>query len=281
MRKQIKDYLNYYIYDNGDVLNINTNKILSGSVGENGYKYFRLSQGGKKKMFYCHRLVAEAFIPNPKNLPVVNHKDGNKLNNNVENLEWVTYNENTEHFHKEIKKNNLNRKTEYYKEDLPNEQWIEAKNNSNYLVSNMGRIRHRIKNNLLRPVDTCGYYKIRLSKDGIITDWLVHKLVFYSFHSDIEEKNYCIDHIDGDKHNNKLDNLRKITISENVVNAYYSQRTNSNIKPISQFSLNGDFISTFPSSKEAARQLNLDSSSIIKCCKGKLKTTGGFIFHYA
>ena len=120
-QEDIKDYLNYYIYDNGDVLNINTNKILSGSVGENGYKYFRLSQGGKKKMFYCHRLVAEAFIPNSKNLPVVNHKDGNKLNNNVENLEWVTYNENTEHFHKEIKKNTLNRKTEYYKEDLPNE----------------------------------------------------------------------------------------------------------------------------------------------------------------
>ena len=117
----------------------------------------------------------------------------------------------------------------------------------------MGRIRHKIKNNLLRPVDTCGYYKIRLSKDGIITDWLVHKLVFYSFHNDIEEKNHCIDHIDGNKHNNKLDNLRKITISKNVVNAYYSQRTNSNIKPISQFSLNGDFISTFPSSKEAAR----------------------------
>lgn len=281
MKKQIKDYPNYYIYDNGDILNINTNKILEGSIGENGYRYFRLSQNGKKKMLYCHRLVAEAFIPNPQNLPVVNHKDGNKLNNNVENLEWATYSDNIIHFHKEIKKNNVNKKTEYYKEDLPNEQWVETKNNPNYLVSNKGRIRHKVKNNLLRPVDTCGYYKVRLSKDGNITDWLVHKLVFYSFYSDIDEKEYCIDHIDGNKHNNNLDNLRKITISENVLNAYYNQRTNSNVKPVSQFNLKGDFLSTFPSSKEAARQLNLDSSSIIKCCKGKLKTTGGFIFHYA
>ena len=44
MRKQINGYNNYYIYDNGDVLNISTNKILKGSIGENGYKYYRLSK---------------------------------------------------------------------------------------------------------------------------------------------------------------------------------------------------------------------------------------------
>ena len=97
MRKQIKNYDNYYIYDTGDVLNITTNKILKGSIGENGYKYYRLSKNNKKQMFYAHRLVAEAFLINKDNLPLVNHKDGNKRNNKVDNLEWCTQKENIMH----------------------------------------------------------------------------------------------------------------------------------------------------------------------------------------
>ena len=94
MRKKIKNYDNYYIYDNGDVLNVTTNKILKGSIGEHGYKYYRLSKNNEKTMFYAHRLVAEAFIENPNNYSIVNHKDGDKTNNNVENLEWITQSEN-------------------------------------------------------------------------------------------------------------------------------------------------------------------------------------------
>lgn len=282
MRKKIKDYDNYYIYDNGDVLNINSNKILSGSIGENGYKYYRLSKNGKKKMFYAHRLVAEHFIDNINNLPVVNHKDGDKLNNNVENLEWISYSDNIKHFHQEIKINKKNRKIQKYCGDLDGEIWIEVIENSNYKVSNLGRVRNITNNNILSPSDVSGYYKVRLSKNGQTQDWLIHKLVFCSFNN---EKNiphqYVIDHIDGNKHNNNLINLRKITLSENVQKAYYEQRLNSNIIPVSQYSLDNEFIATFPSSREAARQLKLDSSSITKCCRGKLKTTGGFIFHYA
>ena len=58
------------------------------------YHYISLSKNGKNKKYRVHRLVAQAFIPNPKNLPVVNHIDENKLNNCVDNLEWCTQEEN-------------------------------------------------------------------------------------------------------------------------------------------------------------------------------------------
>ena len=69
------------------------NLILSGWVGNHGYRAIDL----ENKKYLVHRLVAEAFIPNPKNKPQVNHKDLNKLNNCVDNLEWVTSRENNIH----------------------------------------------------------------------------------------------------------------------------------------------------------------------------------------
>lgn len=61
--------------------------------------YFRVAlyKNGKRKWHKVHRLVAKAFIPNPENKPQVNHIDGNKINNSVTNLEWVTDEENKAH----------------------------------------------------------------------------------------------------------------------------------------------------------------------------------------
>ena len=66
-------------------------KLLKQSVNSFGYKQINLYKDGKMKRYLVHRLVAIAFIPNPNNLPVVNHKDECKSNNNVNNLEWCTY----------------------------------------------------------------------------------------------------------------------------------------------------------------------------------------------
>lgn len=63
------------------------------STSHHNYKYVGLHRKG----YYVHRLVAQAFIPNPNNLPYVNHKDGNTVNNCVDNLEWVTAKQNTQH----------------------------------------------------------------------------------------------------------------------------------------------------------------------------------------
>ena len=79
---------------------IKREKILRNVLYKNGYLYVSLSKDGKVKRFKVNRLVAEAFIENPYNLPITNHKDGDKTNNCVSNLEWCTYGENLSHAYK-------------------------------------------------------------------------------------------------------------------------------------------------------------------------------------
>lgn len=62
-----------------------------------GYKIVTLCAGGKRGNIRVHRIFAEAYIPNPENKPLINHKDGDKANNDIKNLEWSTYSENIKH----------------------------------------------------------------------------------------------------------------------------------------------------------------------------------------
>ena len=90
MEKAITGYPNYIIFDDGRVYSKITNKFLKPSYS-GGYLTVELfSERGKSRRILVHRLVAMAFIPNPYNYPQVNHKDENKTNNNVDNLEWCT-----------------------------------------------------------------------------------------------------------------------------------------------------------------------------------------------
>lgn len=72
-------------------------KILNPTIGGTGYYLFHCYKDGKRKTMKLHRELAKAFIPNPLNLPIINHIDGNKLNNNISNLEWCDTLHNIKH----------------------------------------------------------------------------------------------------------------------------------------------------------------------------------------
>ena len=94
--KDIKGFEGKYQVSNyGNVKSLNYNRtgkerLLKQNIDKYSYHNIHLYSYGKDKRFLIHRIVAEAFIPNPDNLPYVNHKDENKHNNHVDNLEWCT-----------------------------------------------------------------------------------------------------------------------------------------------------------------------------------------------
>lgn len=87
----------YFVSDDGFIYNKKMKQHKPHVHPVTGYSQQILRKNGKQHMRYTHRLVAEAFLPNPDHLPEVNHKDGNKLNNAVANLEWTNRSQNMLH----------------------------------------------------------------------------------------------------------------------------------------------------------------------------------------
>ena len=137
--KRIENFNDYYISNFGDIIKDNYKsrnsknskmKAIKPCIKDNGYLQVGLYQKRSKKNYkkYMHRLVAETFIPNPNNYPIINHKNGNKKDNRVENLEWCNYSHNIEHAY-----NNNLRTKKYGSNNKLSRHFVELDNEYNFI----------------------------------------------------------------------------------------------------------------------------------------------------
>ena len=136
IKLKIKEFESYYISSDGYVFNMKTNKKRKHNKDKYGYFRIVLKENGLIKFFYIHRLIAEYFIYNPKNKPCVNHINGIKTDNSIQNLEWCTVSENNIH----ASKNGLlskihSRPSEIKKTDVLTIRELHKKGLSQYEIS--------------------------------------------------------------------------------------------------------------------------------------------------
>lgn len=155
------------------------------------------------------------------------------------------------------------------------EQWKDIY--AGYQVSNEGRVRSLKRNKILTLKETTkGYLQVHLRVDGKDITPKVHRLVAMAF-IDNPDNLPQINHINGIKTDNRVLNLEWCNNSQNLKHSYQVLGR----KTIGKAVICVDKNETYSSSKEASRQLGIDHSTIIKCCKGKRRTAGGCHWQYA
>jgi len=340
----INDFHNYSVSNLGNLMNNKTGKFLKSCV-KGGYLHISLTNGKIKKTLKVHRLVAQAFIENPENKTDVNHKNKNKLDNTLSNLEWMTRKENNQHrcidlIYKTNRNKQINRlskengeilekynsiedagiwafenkltnnshngrnaigncvnrlsKTAYgfcwsYEntENKVNEEWREINLNKlfkeeinfdkKYFVSNLGRFKNSfgtIMNNNYKVNDN-GYIRVFILKKT----FALHRLVAFTFLDNSENKEQ-VNHKDGNKLNNSIENLEWCNNKENQIHKFKIGLGNNFTRKIIQYDLNMNKIKEFNSITEASKELNISKSNIRGVLINYRNTAEGFVFKY-
>lgn len=245
---------NYRIYDDGRVMNEQTGFYYKGTI-RNGYRWFDLKWKNKRFSKSQHRLIAEAFIPNPNNYEYVHHINNNRLDNRIENLKWVTPSENNLGKNRSL---SLKDHNDYLDYDLSQEEWRTFRNTI-YMVSNLGRVKNAKTNKLLKgKITDSGYREYCLSYNGKTYSLRGHKLVWEVW---VGTEQKIINHINGNKLDNRLINLENITNQENVIKAIYETQT-LKFKKTACYDKEGNLVQIFMNNADAARKMGVKPASI-------------------
>ncbi|AYV80094.1 MAG: HNH endonuclease [Gaeavirus sp.] len=272
--KKIDGYENYLLYENGVVINTNTNKKLTISVikpgdlaktpDAKGVQYMlRLWKNNYSTWYNFPRLMFKSFYNvtlEPNEIIIIKDKDIDEKFCYT-NLEKIVRTD-----------------LEMDEDDLELDEtkiWKIIKNYPKYKISNYGDI-YSIRQKKMMTLGKGGgeYYRLTLTNEAGPKKFLVHRLLYDAFEG-LTDDNKVIDHKDWNKTNNSISNLRETSKSENAKNCDTKIYTKS---PIHQYSLDNEFIKEWDSYDDIYNELKYSSGNISDCCLGKTKTAYKFIW---
>lgn len=240
--KDIEGYNGMYRISNlGNVYSKYINRNLKPGKTQDGYLYVMLRKNKKQKIHLIHRLIATYFIPNPDNLPIINHKDENKTNNSIDNLEWCTYTYNNTY--NDVHKNRALQISErvfaYNQNGDMVYDYYSAREAARQLGYNNGNISLCCSGNIYTYKNLVWSYS-PLTKEEVIERFQKSRNTRYNY-----------------KNNTALS------------------------KPVNMFDMSHNFIRQYPSTQEGGRDLHISPSLIAGVCRGEHQYTHGYIFEYA
>lgn len=277
--KPIKSHEKYFISNDGRVWSLFSREIMKQQIIS---EYMSVNIDYPHQFFqHIHRIVASAFCDNSFNKQCVNHKDGNKMNNNFENLEWVSVSENSIHAIENLpRKIRHNIKvSKFIYETAVCLDWLPM-----YYICRDGRVYSDYTHKYMTLTKNgSGYYRVYCKVSDEYKSLYVHKLVAEAY---IKKTNVIytqVNHKNLNKLDNTVENLEWCTAQENI---QHSKVENPNQffhlqKQVVQIDRNtGEILNTFQGIKIASRTTKINSGSIVKVCQGKKPSAGGYKWKY-
>jgi len=162
------------------------------------------------------------------------------------------------------------------------EEWKLIEDGANYEISTHGNVRNKITNKILKSILLGSYLSISLIMNNRKVISKIHRLVATRFLICTDET-YVVNHIDGNKINNRLDNLEWVSRSENTKHAFRLGLTKGKKMKVSQYTLDGVFIREYDSPMDVEKETGIFQTQIAGVCRGNQgrKTAGGYIWKYS